>query len=72
MIESRIILALTMRLFEFKPAYDELAKLDGDGYGKGENRAEAGMEQFGDEAWQVQKGTAKPRGGMPCRLSLRS
>ena len=72
MIESRIILALTMRLFEFKPAYDELAKLDGDGYGKGESRAEAGMEQFGDEAWQVQKGTAKPRGGMPCRLSLRS
>jgi cytochrome P450 len=72
MIESRIILALTMRLFDFTPAYDEIAKLNGDGYGRAEGKAEAGMEQFGDEAWQVQKGTAKPRGGMPCRLSLRS
>lgn len=72
MIESRIILALTMRLFDFTPAYDEIAKLNGDGYGRAEGAAEAGMEQFGDEAWQVQKGTAKPRGGMPCRLSLRS
>jgi cytochrome P450 len=71
MIESRIILALTMRLFDFAPAYDEIAKLNGDGYGRAEGAAEAGMEQFGDEAWQVQKGTAKPRGGMPCRLSLR-
>ena len=72
MIESRIILALTMRLFDFSPAYGEIAKLNGDGYGRAEGASEAGKEQFGDEAWQVQKGTAKPRGGMPCRLSLRS
>ncbi|TLD06817.1 hypothetical protein E2P81_ATG10509, partial [Venturia nashicola] len=72
MIESKIILALTMRLFDFAPAYDEISKLDGDGYGRGEGRAEQGMEQFGDVAWQVQKGTAKPRGGMPCRLRMRS
>jgi len=71
MIESRIILALTMRLFDFSPAYDEIRVLNGDGYGRGESAAEAAMRQFGDQAWQVQKGTAKPRGGMPCRLRVR-
>jgi cytochrome P450 len=71
MIESRIILALTMRLFDFSPAYDEIMALNGDGYGRGESAVEAGMKQFGDQAWQVQKGTAKPRGGMPCRLRVR-
>jgi hypothetical protein len=71
MIESRIILALTMRLFDFSPAYDEIMALNGDGYGRSESVAEGGMEQFGDQAWQVQKGTAKPRGGMPCRLRVR-
>lgn len=72
LIEARVILALTMRSFEFEAAYGEIMKLDGDGYGKPEAKAEVGMEQFGDEAWQVQKGTAKPRGGMPCRLRVRS
>ncbi|KAM0712458.1 hypothetical protein Q7P37_011554 [Cladosporium fusiforme] len=72
MIESRIILAMTMRSFDFTPAYDELESLDGDGFGR---RAERGaarrMKQWGEEAWQIQKGTAKPRGGMPCRLRVR-
>jgi cytochrome P450 len=71
MIESRIILALTLRLFDFEAAYDELEKLEGDGYGRKEAKGEKVMRQFGDEAWQVQKGTAKPRGGMPCRLRVR-
>lgn len=71
MIESRIILALTVRLFDFAPAYDEIMTLNGDGYGRSESAAEAEMKQFGDQAWQVQKGTAKPRGGMPCRLRVR-
>lgn len=71
LLESRVILALTLRLFDFAPAYDEISKLDGDGYGRREAKGWQGMRMFGEEAWQVQKGTAKPRGGMPCRLSVR-
>lgn len=71
MVEARVILALTARGWEFEPAYAELGKLEGDGYGRREARGDAGRTQFGEEAWQVQRGTTKPRGGMPCRLRVR-
>lgn len=72
LIESRIILAMTLRSFDFTPAYDELAALDGDGFGRKAERGPASaMKLWGEEVWQVQKGTAKPRGGMPCRLRVR-
>ncbi|KAF2723236.1 cytochrome P450 [Polychaeton citri CBS 116435] len=70
MIEVRIVLAMTARSWDFEAKFSEVAKLRGDGTGypcdvKGK------QEQFGDEAYQIQLGTAKPREGMPCRLKLR-
>lgn len=69
-IETKAILAMTLRTFDFRPAYDELEKLKGDGSGYPSD-VEGVQEQFGEEAYQVQLGTAKPREGMPCRLRLR-
>ena len=59
-IETKVILAMTLRTFEFRAAYDELAALknDGSGYPSDEGGIQ---EQFGDEAYQIQLGTAKPR-----------
>ena len=68
LIESRIILALTVRSFDIQICYDELAKLKNDGSGYLDDTH---GEVFGDTAYQVQLGTAKPREGMPCRIKLR-
>ncbi|KAM0470470.1 hypothetical protein ACHAP7_009534 [Fusarium lateritium] len=70
MTESKIILALTVRQFDFKPAFDELLKLKDDGTGYPSD-TDGPQTQFGDEAYQIQLGAAKPREGMPCRMSLR-
>ena len=70
-IETKVILAMTIRTFDFIPAFHELDKLKGDGSGYPSDTSGV-QEQFGDEAYQVQLGTAKPREGMPCRLRLRS
>lgn len=70
MIETKVILAMTLRTFDFQPAFDELEKLRGDGSGYPSD-VEGVQEQFGDEAYQVQLGTAKPREGLPCRVKLR-
>ncbi|KAK5133266.1 hypothetical protein LTR08_008000 [Meristemomyces frigidus] len=69
-IEAKVILAMTLRTFDFQSAYGELAALKGDGSGYPSD--ETGVQtQFGDEAYQIQLGTAKAREGMPCRLTLR-
>ena len=69
-IETKIILAMTLRTFNFQAAYDELDKLKGDGTGYPSDTT--GIQtQFGDRAYQIQLGTAKPAEGMPCRLSQR-
>ncbi|KAM0544365.1 hypothetical protein ACHAPJ_011824 [Fusarium lateritium] len=70
MTESKIILALSVRQFDFKAAFDELDKLKDDGTGYPSDTS-GPQTQFGDEAYQIQLGAAKPREGMPCRLSLR-
>ncbi|KAF2485382.1 cytochrome P450 [Neohortaea acidophila] len=70
MIEMRIILAMTLRSFDFHEAFDELEKLKGDGSGYPSDTTGV-QEQFGEPAYQVQVLTAKPREGMPCRVSLR-
>lgn len=69
-IETKVILAMTMRSFDFESAYGELDKLKGDGTGYPSDMTGV-QEQFGDEAYQIQLGTAKPREGMPCRIKLR-
>ncbi|KAF2772021.1 cytochrome P450 [Teratosphaeria nubilosa] len=58
-VETKTILAMTLRTFDFSPA----------GY---PSYTEGVQEQFGEEAYQIQLGTAKPREGMPCRIRLRS
>lgn len=70
LIEAKIILALTIREFDFRAAYDELSKLKGDGTGYPCDE-KGPQSQFGDEAYQIQLGTAKPREGWPCRVTLR-
>jgi cytochrome P450 len=76
MLETRIILALTVREFDFVCEFDgtpvkvlrseetavELPRRSKEG---GEWTVE------GHKPWQILKGTAKPRGGMPGRMSLR-
>ncbi|KAK4550094.1 hypothetical protein LTR36_003061 [Oleoguttula mirabilis] len=69
-IETKIILAMTLRTFDFQPAFNELEKLKGDGSGYPSD-VEGVQEQFGEQAYQVQLGTGKPREGMPCRVRLR-
>ncbi|KAK4954470.1 hypothetical protein LTR10_007901 [Elasticomyces elasticus] len=70
-IETKVILAMTLRAFDFASAYDELDKLQGDKSGYPSD-ATGIQEQFGDEAYQIQLGTAKPREGMPMRVKVRS
>ena len=69
-IETKVILAMTLRTFDFQATFGELDKLRGDGSGY---RSETSgiQEQYGEEAYQIQLGTAKPREGMPCRVWVR-
>jgi cytochrome P450 len=70
-IETKVILAMTLRTFDFEAAYGEVEKLKGDGSGY-PSETDGIQEQFGEIAYQVQLGTAKPREGMPCRIRLRT
>ena len=70
MVETKILLALTVRTFDFVAAFDEAYKLNDDGSGyKVDNSSVQSI--YGDEAYQVAFMTAKPRDGLPCRLTLR-
>jgi len=69
MLELKMVLAMTIRQFDFKEAFSEVEKLRNDGSGYPSDLSGV-QEQFGEKAYQIQLGTAKPREGMPCRLSL--
>jgi cytochrome P450 len=71
MIEVKVILVMTIRAFEFSARYDELGKLKDDGSGY-PSETDGVQEQFGDEAYQIQLGSAKPREGMPVRVRVRN
>lgn len=68
-IETKVILAMTLRSFDFSTAFgkEDLAALKADGSGYPSD-ASGVQTQFGEECYQIQLGTAKPREGMPCRL----
>lgn len=69
-MEVKIILAMTLRQFHIESAYAEVENLKGDASGYPSDNS--GIQTiFGDEAYQVQVGSAKPREGMPVRVSLR-
>jgi len=70
-IESKVILAMTLRSFDVDTRMDEVEKLRGDGSGyRGD--VDGVQKQFGEEMYQIQMGTAKPREGMPCRVRTRA
>jgi cytochrome P450 len=69
MLELKMVLAMTIRQFDFEEAFSEVEKLKNDGSGYPSDLSGV-QEQFGEKAYQIQLGTAKPREGMPCRLSL--
>jgi hypothetical protein len=70
MIEMKIILAMTVRKYDFSAAFAELDQLKGDGtiWPNDNSRIQ---EVYRDEAYQVKLGSAKPREGMPVRVTLR-
>ncbi|KAL9123054.1 MAG: hypothetical protein Q9187_000381 [Circinaria calcarea] len=70
-IEVKIILVLVLRRFDIRAAYEDLALLKGDG-SCWPNDTGGIQEVWGEEAYQVMQGSAKPREGMPARVSLRT
>jgi cytochrome P450 len=64
MIETKVIMALMLRRFDTKAAYEELDKLEGG------NRLRRTPD--GERAYQVRIATAKPVDGMPVRVTRRS
>jgi len=70
-IEAKVVLTLTLRKFNIKVTYNEMDKLVNDGLDW--PVAQPGEQKvFGEEAFQVLRGTAKPRQGMPARVTLRA
>jgi cytochrome P450 len=71
MIEARIILALVCRRFNFDTAFDSLHEVAGDGSFWAKDTSFRGGKQDvdGEEMYQVLVGAAKPREGMPARVT---
>lgn len=74
LLESRIILGLTCRQFEFDVALDEASLrevgMDGSFYAKDHSFRSGKQDVDGEELYQVLVGAAKPREGMPCRARM--
>jgi hypothetical protein len=70
-LETKVIMVLTVRLFDFEAAYSG-PRLDGTPGYEGAMELEKGKRRWnsidGDRAYQILLGTAKPRGGFPCRV----
>jgi len=63
MIEIRVIIALTVGEFDFEAEYPEV--------GEAEKGKEESYMLEGHRCYQVLKGSAKPKGGLPGRIRLR-
>ena len=61
MLETKIIMALTVREFAVQPAYAEFDRSMG----------RDGMTLNGERAYQILLGSAKPADAMPCRVRMR-
>lgn len=70
LLEARLVLALTVRSFEFSSAFDALDELKGDGsaYAQDEGWRTGRQDLDGEEAYPILLGSAKPREGMPMRV----
>ncbi|KAF2467190.1 cytochrome P450 [Lindgomyces ingoldianus] len=73
LLEMKIILALTAREFDVRTAYNELESLSKDGtlWAAEKSQKQGVQECFGDEAYQILLAAAKPREGMPARVTRR-
>ncbi|KAM7203984.1 Cytochrome P450 [Rhypophila sp. PSN 637] len=65
LVELRVILAILVRRFDIKGAYDEWDSLN-EGKGKGKKSGIKTVD--GERAYQVAKGAAHPVDGFPCRV----
>ena len=61
MLESRLILAMVVREFDIRSDYGSFDR----------KRGRKGKSMFGERAYQVLLGSAKPVDHMPARVSLR-
>jgi hypothetical protein len=73
LIEMRVILAMTLREFDFKAAYDELGSLMNDGtlWTKDSSYRQGPQEVFGERMHQVLLAAGTPSEGMPARVARR-
>jgi hypothetical protein len=67
MLEARLVLAMVVRKFAFRPAFDALEELarDGSRYASDARWRRGKQDLDGEEAYPVLIGSAKPREGMP-------
>lgn len=71
MLELRVVLVLTVRRFEIKPAYEEWDGVRPKGWAERVGLKKREVENFeGERAYQVEKGAAHPKDGYPCRVTL--
>jgi acid phosphatase len=74
LIEMKVVLAMTLREFDFRAAYDELDSLMGDGslWARDASFRKGPMEVFGERMHQILLAAAKPSEGMPARVYKRA
>ncbi|KAF1945072.1 cytochrome P450 [Clathrospora elynae] len=73
LIEMKVVLALTLREFDIRVAFDELDALSNDGtlWAKDASFKKGPQKVFGEEMYQILLAAAKPREGMPARIARR-
>ena len=65
-VELKVILAMTVRLFEVRPAYEEW-----DALYPAKGKAKGARNVDGERVYQVEEGAAHPVDKYPCRVALR-
>lgn len=73
LIEMKVMLAMTLREFDIRAAYDELGSLMDDGtlWAKDSTFRKGPQEVFGERMHQILLAAAKPSEGMPARIKRR-
>ena len=76
LLEAKIVMVLIVRRLKVVGAYDSLSELpkerDGMEWSSYATEAEGRRQLWGEEAYQTLRGTAKPRQGLPVRVSFRN
>lgn len=74
LVELKVILALTLREYDIRSAFDELGSLKNDGslWTKDKSFQKGPQTVFGSDMYQVLLASAKPNEGMPARVRRRS